>query len=173
MHIFFRSGYLHAFMIPPDFDDTFVNIGLGALLSEMKEDFPDTHAQWMSQNTNLTSVYDALKKYAYRPMSNKSAINSIDCRTYFYLRFFLEDAMNKKEDIALVPTWVSYSKTCVKRPLSNKTKQGFSRRLIAGQKYCRMLQFLQLSLSPSFCLFLSDCFTQGLLCNYIMAKPVT
>ena len=117
MHLFFRSGYLHAFMIPPDFDDTFVNIGLGALLSEMKEDFPDTHAQWMSQNTNITSVYNALKKYAYRPMSNKSAINSIDCRTYFYLRFFLEEAMNKKEDIALVPTWVSYIKTReLKRP---------------------------------------------------------
>ena len=124
--IFFRSGYLHAFMIPPDFDDTFVNIGLGALLSEMKEDFPDTHAQWISQNTNITSVYDALKKYAYRPMSNKSAINSIDCRTYFYLRFFLEEAMNKKEDIALVPTWVSYSKT-----YSQKDKKWCTRLIIA------------------------------------------
>jgi hypothetical protein len=93
-------------MIPPDFDDTFVNLGLGALLAEMKDHFPASHAQWQSQNTNVTSVFNALKKYAYRPMSSNKAINSIDGRTYFYLRFFLENAKNNGEDIALVPTWV-------------------------------------------------------------------
>ena len=98
-----RHGF---FMIPPDFDDTFVNLRLGALLAEIKQDLPASHDQWMSQNTNITSVYDALKKYAYRPMTEKDAVNSIDCRTYFYLRFFLEKAMKNKEDIALVPTWV-------------------------------------------------------------------
>lgn len=93
-------------MIPPDFDDTFVNIGLGALLAEMKDQFPASHAQWQSQNTNITSVFNALKKYAYRPMSSNKAINAIDCRTYFYLRYFLEKAKNAGDDIALVPTWV-------------------------------------------------------------------
>ena len=110
-HLFvlnFRNMYLRAFMIPPDFDDTFVNLGLGALLAELRQDFPASHAQWASQNTNITSVYDALKKYAYRPMSGNDAINIIDCRTYFYLRYFLEEAMKNKEDIALVPTWVSF-----------------------------------------------------------------
>ena len=36
----------------------------------------------------------------------------------------------------------SYSKTCVKRPLSKKTKNGVQDRLSlnAGQKYCRMLR---------------------------------
>ena len=35
-----------------------------------------------------------------------------------------------------------YSKTCVKRPLSNRQKIGFQDQLLlnAGQKYCRMLQ---------------------------------
>ena len=35
-----------------------------------------------------------------------------------------------------------YSKTCLKRPLKRKTKNGFQDRLSlnAGQKYCRMLQ---------------------------------
>ena len=35
-----------------------------------------------------------------------------------------------------------YSKTCLKRPLKKKTKNGFQDRLSvnAGQKYCRMLQ---------------------------------
>lgn len=110
----FRHGYLHAFMIPPDFDDTFVNIGLGSLLAEMKDEYPEAHAQWKSQNTNITSVYDALKKYAYRPLSNNSAINSIDCRTYFYLRYFMESAVDNHEDIALVPTWVNILSICWK-----------------------------------------------------------
>ena len=93
-------------MIPPDFDDTFVNLGLGSLLAEMNTDFPESHAQWQSQNTNVTSVFDALKKYAYRPMSNNKAVNTIDCRTYFYLRYFLEECKNNGEDVALIPTWV-------------------------------------------------------------------
>lgn len=92
--------------IPPDFDDTFVNLGIGALLADMKEHFPTAHAQWQSQNTNVTSVFNALKKYAYRPMSTNKAINAIDCRTYYSLRFFLEKAKENGEDIALVPTWV-------------------------------------------------------------------
>jgi len=92
-------------MIPPDFDDTFVNLGLGSLLAEMKEQFPGAHAQWQSQNTNVTSVFDALKKYAYRPKSKDYNVNAIDCRTYFYLRKFLEQ-VQETEDIALVPTWV-------------------------------------------------------------------
>ena len=35
-----------------------------------------------------------------------------------------------------------YSKTCVKQPLSKRTKNGFQDQLSlnAGQKYCRMLQ---------------------------------
>ncbi|KAH3782482.1 hypothetical protein DPMN_160397 [Dreissena polymorpha] len=77
-------------MIPPDFDDTFVNLGLGLLLAEMKDEFTETLAQWRSQNTNVTSVFEALKKYAYHPNSNDSNINAIDCRTYFYLRHFLQ-----------------------------------------------------------------------------------
>lgn len=94
-------------MIPPDFDDTFVNLGLGSLLAEMKEHFPQTYAQWQSQNTNVSSVYDALKKYAYRPKSGDKNVNAIDCRTYFYLRYFLEK-VPENEDVMLVPTWVSY-----------------------------------------------------------------
>lgn len=101
-----RKAYLHAFQIPPDFDDTFVNLGIGSLLAEMKDDFPASHAQWLSQNTNLTSIYDALKKYAYRPLSLNNATNTIDCRAYFYLRYFLEDAVKKNRDVALVSTWV-------------------------------------------------------------------
>ena len=105
--MFYRQEDLRSFVIPPDFDDAFVNLGLGALLSETKQDFPASHAQWMSQNTNVTSVFDALKKYAYRPMSSNDAVNIIDARTYFCLRHFLEDAVKNKDEIALIPTWVN------------------------------------------------------------------
>ena len=38
--------------------------------------------------------------------------------------------------------YLYYSKTCVKRPLTKRTKIGFQDQLLlnAGQKYCRMLQ---------------------------------
>ena len=104
--LYSRHGYLGAFLIPPDFDDTFVNLGLGSLLQELQADFPDAHAQWRAQNTNVTSVFDALKKYAYRPMSGDKAVNTIDPRTYFYIRYFLEEAEQRGENISLVPTWV-------------------------------------------------------------------
>ena len=57
-----------------------------------------------------------------------------------------------------------YSKTCVKRPLSKRPKNGFQAQLLlkAGQKYCRMLQ------RPLFCLVLRGRFTHVLL--YVLHK---
>ncbi|KAH3782420.1 hypothetical protein DPMN_160335 [Dreissena polymorpha] len=49
--------------------------------------------------------FDGLKKYAYRPKSNDSNTNAIDCRTYLYLRHFLQQ-VPENEDIVLVPTWI-------------------------------------------------------------------
>ena len=65
----------------------------------------------------------------------------------------------------------TYSKTCVKRPLSKRPEIGFQDQLSpnAGQKYCRMLQYFRpslsyhLSLRTLFCLFLSGRFTHVLL----------
>ena len=116
-----RNGYLHAFLIPPDFDDTFVNLGIGSLLTEVKDDFPASHAQWLSQNTNLTTIFDAVKRYAYRPLSDNNATNTVDSRAYFYLRYFLEDAVSKKQDVALIPTWVTHLATFVNRCASEVT----------------------------------------------------
>lgn len=104
---YFRGVFLNAFRIPPDFDDTFVNLGLGSLLTDLKSVFPNEQAQWSHDNTNLSSIFDALKHYAYRPFSNESRVNTIDPRTYFYLRKFLEKASSYGQDVALVPTWVS------------------------------------------------------------------
>ena len=65
----------------------------------------------------------------------------------------------------IVIIYITYSKTCVKRPLSKRPQIGFQDKLSlnAGQKYCRMLQGEHLSLKSLFCLFLSGRFTQVLL----------
>ncbi|KAK7505582.1 hypothetical protein BaRGS_00003327 [Batillaria attramentaria] len=101
-----RSGYTRAFHIPPDFDDTFVNLGLGALLTDLGPELPEALSRWRHHNTNLTSVLDALKSYAYRPFSQDKNVNTIDPRTYYYIRHFLDYAKNQSLDVALVPTWV-------------------------------------------------------------------
>jgi len=101
-----RKTYLQAFQIPPDFDDTSVNLGLGSLLYTAKDDFPEAWETWSSQNTNITSVFDALKKYAYRPFDEDRNVNSIDQRTYMWIRKFLEQAKLEGKNVTLVPTWI-------------------------------------------------------------------
>nr|KAG5710699.1 hypothetical protein BaRGS_035101 [Batillaria attramentaria] len=101
-----RSTFQRAFHIPPDFDDTFVNMGLGSLLADLGDDMPDALALWREQNSNVTSALDALRQYAYRPFSSDQNVNTIDVRTYYYMRHFLNKARARGEDIALVPTWV-------------------------------------------------------------------
>ncbi|KAK3583466.1 hypothetical protein CHS0354_025598 [Potamilus streckersoni] len=102
----YSDEFLLAFHIPPDFDDTFVNLGVGALLGFNIADFNDEWNMWYSRNRNMSAVFDALKKYAYRPFSSDNRVNSIDPRTYFYMRYFLSDSKSIGGDLALVTTWV-------------------------------------------------------------------
>ncbi|XP_061197307.1 uncharacterized protein LOC133205493 [Saccostrea echinata] len=104
-----------AFHIPPDFDDTFVNIGLGSLLKGIPE-YVDLYNKWRDTNSNVTSVLQALKKYAYRPLSNNTRVNTIDTRTYFYLHRYLAHA--NKSNAVFVPTWVQDTDEALK--LSDK-----------------------------------------------------
>lgn len=97
----YRDIFLRAFHIPPDFDDTFINIGLGSLLKEGND--TALYNEWAKTNYNVTSAFVALKKYAYRPYSSDRNDNSIDPRTYFFLRDFIA---NSDDSLALVPTWV-------------------------------------------------------------------
>ena len=98
--------YQHVFKIPPDFDDTSVNLGLGSLLKDFIVDFPTSSALWQSQNSNLSSIFTSMKHYAYKPTTNDSRVNTIDTRTYFYMRRFLEDVKAKNKSLSLVTTWV-------------------------------------------------------------------
>lgn len=101
-----REGYKHVFQIPPDFDDTSVNLGLGSLLKDFITDFSSSAALWQSRNSNLSSIFTSLKHYAYKPTTNNTRVNTIDTRTYFYMRRFLEDVNAKKKSLSLVTTWV-------------------------------------------------------------------
>ncbi|XP_059145512.1 uncharacterized protein LOC131932598 isoform X2 [Physella acuta] len=91
--------------IPTDFDDTFVYMGVGSLLFEMRDQLKTGWELWSEDNTNITSVFDALKKYAYRPFSSDPNVNTIDPRSYFHMRKFLDQAQSEGSDIALVSTW--------------------------------------------------------------------
>lgn len=95
-----------AFYIPKDFDDTFINIGLGHLLKNVYNSNLTLYKTWSSRNQNLQGVLDALKKYVYRPFSNDLNSNIIDPRTYFYLREFIYDSQSRNESLALVTTWI-------------------------------------------------------------------
>ncbi|XP_078678548.1 uncharacterized protein LOC144914514 [Branchiostoma floridae x Branchiostoma belcheri] len=95
-----------AYRIPPDFDDSFLNLGLGAQLLQLKDSFPLAYRSWASNNTDLQSLQNHLKSYAYRPLSRDNNADTIDPRTYYYMRPFLEKAAREGDEIALVTTWI-------------------------------------------------------------------
>ena len=95
---------VQAFKIPADFDDTFVNVGLGSLLMEQRFSFPNAFVEWTLNNTKLETVFDALKTFSYRPFHQDLDCSLIDPRTFFYLRNFLYK-YEEQGDIALPATW--------------------------------------------------------------------
>ncbi|XP_038058841.1 uncharacterized protein LOC119730137 [Patiria miniata] len=100
-----RQELFPAFKIPADFDDTFVNIGLGSLLKQLSKRYPVLYQLWESNNTNTDSAFELLKTYAYRPLSDDLA-NVIDPRTYYYAHGFLEKANDEGKPVSLVTTWI-------------------------------------------------------------------
>lgn len=97
----------NAFYIPADFDDTYLNLGLGSLLKSHPSS-SSLYDAWMTSNTDISTAMAALKKYAYRPFSDDFNSRSIDPRTYFYIRDFLSAAgsLPGGGDLSLVTTWV-------------------------------------------------------------------
>ena len=104
----FFDGYLGAFMIPPDFDDTYLNIGLGGTLFKLQDAYPTGYSLWNknSQNQNVKVLIDHTLKYAYKPFDANTNSNMIDPRTYFFARPFILEAQAKKQTLSLITTWV-------------------------------------------------------------------
>ena len=95
-------------VFPSDSDDTFSWLGLGAML-KMAGDQQGTFAgplqAWLEANPNISSAFAAVKEYSYRPFSQNSNSNTIDTRSYYALRSYLEQAKASSNDVALVTTW--------------------------------------------------------------------
>uniref|UniRef100_A0A0B7B987 Uncharacterized protein n=1 Tax=Arion vulgaris TaxID=1028688 RepID=A0A0B7B987_9EUPU len=86
-------------------DDTFLWLGFGSVLESLGKEFPLVRDTWLSYNLNISSAFDALKKYAYRPFSPYPLVNTIDSASYYYLRDFLDDAKFTGKDVALATVW--------------------------------------------------------------------
>ena len=97
---------LDAFSIPPDFDDSFLNLGLGAALFRMKFKYAFSYQSWKQNNTNTNDLIELTSKYSYQPFSSDLNKNSIDPRTYFYARGFIQEAFKQNKSISLISTWI-------------------------------------------------------------------
>ena len=97
-------------VFPSDSDDTFSWLGLGAVLKMAGDQgsFTGPLKAWLDINPNITSAFEALKHYSYRPFSQDADSNTIDTRTYYALRPFLEQAREVGSDVALVTTWFQH-----------------------------------------------------------------
>jgi hypothetical protein len=92
--------------IPPDFDDTFVNLGLGAVLSQRKQVYPEQFNRWLASNSDVDGLVNLTNKYTYKPFDSDLNKNLIDPRTYFYARKFIEQAEKKNQTLSLFTTWI-------------------------------------------------------------------
>lgn len=101
------------FCIPPDNDDSGVNL---ALLGLMKETNSSHFAFFDSFNYNKLEFYNRVLKYAYRPFENNftqnKRCNEIDPRTYYVLHDFITAkrnealARNETPSLVLPTTWL-------------------------------------------------------------------
>lgn len=82
------------FQIPPDFDDTYLNIGLGVQLKLLQDQYPSLYSRWVQTNSNMQKLVDLTLRYAYRPSGSYIDQNTIDPRTYFWIRDFVRDNPN-------------------------------------------------------------------------------
>ena len=85
------KGLAGAFQIPPDFDDTYLNIGLGVQLKLLQDKYPSMYQRWLETNSNVKKLIELTTKYAYRPSSQYADESTIDTRTYFWMRDFIRD----------------------------------------------------------------------------------
>jgi len=85
---------------------------LGAWLSETSTSFSAARNAWTTANVNFSALANAYVEYSYRPFSNDFNENTIDPRTFYWLRDFLyleqqnAAANNTTPDLSLITTWL-------------------------------------------------------------------
>ncbi|CAF0987485.1 unnamed protein product [Rotaria sordida] len=95
------AAFKDVFQIPPDFDDTYLNIGLGVQLKLLQDKYPSLYLRWLQTNSNMKKLIDLTLRYAYKPSSQNLDQNTIDPRTYFWIRDFVRD----NPQAVLATTW--------------------------------------------------------------------
>jgi hypothetical protein len=95
------ESFEEAFEIPADFDDTYLNIGLGVQLKLLQDKYPSIYPRWEQINSNMKKLIDLTLRYAYRPASENIDQSIIDPRTYFWIRDFIQD----NPQVILPTTW--------------------------------------------------------------------
>ena len=109
---------IEVFSIPPDFDDTYLNVGLGATLYNLRDQYPSLYREWSQNNTDVSTLIDATVRYSYEPFDADVNKNVIDTRTYFFAREFILEAAANNQSVSLITTWVQNIKE--QRYLYNK-----------------------------------------------------
>lgn len=103
------------FRIPPDADDTAVNLALSAAVHEtdsgMAPRYAEAAAAFDAKASNISGLFSSYYgRYAYRPFSNDPLSSLIDPRTYMWLRRFLAEVKSDSspedlEEFSLFTTW--------------------------------------------------------------------
>ena len=83
-----------------------MNLGLGATLSKLKNQYPKVFNSWLANNTDVNRLAEVTSKYAYRPFDSDVNKNVIDTRTYFWTREFIYEAQSSGQPLALITTWI-------------------------------------------------------------------
>ena len=96
---------VNVFSIPPDFDDTYLNLGMGSTLSRLSDRYPDLYKEWLANNTDCKHLIDVTSKYAYKPFDDDLNKNTIDPRTFFFARKFVQEAKAADQPLSLITTW--------------------------------------------------------------------
>jgi hypothetical protein len=82
-------------------------LGLGATLQKLSNIYPKSYSSWLNNNTDVAHLIDVTSKYAYRPFTSDINQNTIDPRTYFWSRKFIEQAQGENKSLSLITTWVN------------------------------------------------------------------
>jgi len=112
-------GLIKFFRVPPDSDDTAVNLALVAAMNDAggpgaTTRFHDAAKPLAASDASIGAGMGYYLKYAYRPFSDDDAHNMLDPRAYYWMRFFLRDieseytakgAVQELKDYALFSTW--------------------------------------------------------------------
>jgi hypothetical protein len=106
-NIEFFKQFVNFFQCISDFDDSYLNIGLGATLKKLRDIYPNAYEKWSKQNRNMQVLFDYTAKYFYNPFDSDPNKSLIDPRTYFYARPFLLEAQNKNQSLSLITTWIA------------------------------------------------------------------